>query len=969
MASTVNMVTGELADTVMGLRVVKAFRGAIKRTKTIPKSPRGAKVAPLDPAVLAQQRECEKDLEVLHKHSPRGESKLAYKIAIVLHMHGGKIQNIHRQVIRSLLAVGLKIGVLQTTEETDNYLIVVADAGDDDTTGSPRSDESSSPRLFTPREDAEGRPSTTPASSSAIEGRIQSHAIKKFQESVQNVMKGVIAHAYDEAKRDIVEKQFGLSTGKVKSQVPAIHRATTMMKRMGTRTFQMTTAEELVLLNKVVFKGLENINLDEGGNPRPFHDIVHDGHAGAPRTELERIVIDVFPLHDEVWNRDFKEQLMNEKARIGWGAWIVSAVWQTEEKYNVKRIQEHFGDRIGLYFSFLIYYSNWVTSLGVGCLLFYVAFRWTRWSFYVSGLGFIGVLIPSVWSPLFLRFWERKCHKISLKSRDHHYLPPPEMVSNPHLGGMKLGKIGERETRRQKLGILLILMVLANGIVLGLLSVFFIQWYVYGKLAPSCACCEYFDEIGVMNGTTTLNESWTPESLAATFGRWEKDCEPYAHVHARKNFRADMAPKSCAYFRTCFSSVGATLGTDRWVYILIQGIALGLTLDVFQKELFKALTKALTKFEYWETLSDYQTHLVRKQFFFTWLNMFIWFLMIAFIVVPFGSVFQDTLWNAGRVFRLLVPAYGWRDEIEIDAVFVTPMLVTAFLNLIIDTFVPILLARARIKARKARRAFSKMHMRAKKHVRHELSKRRMEVKRMASKGKQQAKRGVVKFGETVGKSMEGVKKETKRNVVAFSETVEGARKEASRNVVAMSGAVGKKVSRRVEGVVGSAAKGVLSVPKSLAAGDAAGRIVRAAGDGISLLHRSTADGVAGMLEGASAAAEMAAGASAPSSAKPAGRCPALSKARWAQRTKLCSPSEISSGKCLEISQKGRRWARLQRAVGQQIASRPSMMVAPTMSPVPMPPTMTLCMLTIQWWRKKTTAAALSSTGPWSLSES
>lgn len=80
-------------------------------------------------------------------------------------------------------------------------------------------------------------------------------------------------------------------------------------------------------------------------------------------------------------------------------------------------------------------------------------------------------------------------------------------------------------------------------------------------------------------------------------------------------------PESCTYFLTCFNALGGTVGTDRWLYILIQvqqeqpdcmhaalllcvahhsachmlqGVILGIALDVGQFELFVGLTDWLT---------------------------------------------------------------------------------------------------------------------------------------------------------------------------------------------------------------------------------------------------------------------------------------------------------------------------------------------------------------------------------------
>ena len=66
---------------------------------------------------------------------------------------------------------------------------------------------------------------------------------------------------------------------------------------------------------------------------------------------------------------------------------------------------------------------------------------------------------------------------------------------------------------------------------------------------------------------------------------------------------------SCCLIVPLVASTSSKLGSKRWFYIFIQGIGLGLTLDVGQMAVFSYLTKLVVKLECHETLEAYQNAL------------------------------------------------------------------------------------------------------------------------------------------------------------------------------------------------------------------------------------------------------------------------------------------------------------------------------------------------------------------------
>lgn len=144
-------------------------------------------------------------------------------------------------------------------------------------------------------------------------------------------------------------------------------------------------------------------------------------------------------------------------------------------------------------------------------------------------------------------------------------------------------------------------------------------------------------------------------------------------------------PASCTYFVTCFNSFGGTVGTDRWVYILIQGghgsrvgatrlaqqthslvprrhhsrhlpgcgarchlpvihgVAHGARAERVMGPVLLRQRRALhpaswswcclgapQHIERWPYTLQFETHLIRKRFAFLWGNMYMCFMFVAF---------------------------------------------------------------------------------------------------------------------------------------------------------------------------------------------------------------------------------------------------------------------------------------------------------------------------------------------------
>ncbi|KAG7391706.1 hypothetical protein PHYPSEUDO_003781 [Phytophthora pseudosyringae] len=164
----------------------------------------------------------------------------------------------------------------------------------------------------------------------------------------------------------------------------------------------------------------------------------------------------------------------------------------------------------------------------------------------------------------------------------------------------------------------------------------------------------------------------------------------------------------------------------QWFYILGGGILYGLFVDIIQWSVF--VTKAarmLTKWENWKTIEQFEKSMIRKLFIMDFLNYYTWFFLLAFVYVIPGAGdtitnFLNTLiwkdpanccfgpymdrsgyycdscppaWNEmGLRETRCIPCRGWVtfdiNHLDLETLFLTPIIITQLLNLLIAVAVP-----------------------------------------------------------------------------------------------------------------------------------------------------------------------------------------------------------------------------------------------------------------------------------------
>lgn len=369
------------------------------------------------------------------------------------------------------------------------------------------------------------------------------------------------------------------------------------------------------------------------------------------------VVLECFPLHDRMFNKKFFAEYRKRTFEMN----PRKAASGNIDRWAVEELRLHFGERVAFLFAFMHIYTKLLLPIMLFGCCYYLAFRFAEgevWKQYLQGLAILGFGVACFWGPAFLVCWERETrilvekwnlskYKNTVYERND-YNPSFQYLWVKNELTKEMEKI-PKQRKNHWIQLTMLFYVLMSAIVQCICLMPFIQWYVYAKNAPVCDKC---------------------------------------HVNSTGD-----SSYECVWFLTCFRSETSALGTDRWLYILIQGIALGLLIDIIFFEVFNWVSEKFVRWENYAKKSDYENRLIHRRFVFVWSNWFFWFLFLAFVYLPFGDIFLKKL----KELKLdwLAP-YTWQPELlTLDTLFVTPLVVTQFLNMIIETFVPYLLRKLR----------------------------------------------------------------------------------------------------------------------------------------------------------------------------------------------------------------------------------------------------------------------------------
>lgn len=333
-------------------------------------------------------------------------------------------------------------------------------------------------------------------------------------------------------------------------------------------------------------------------------------------------------------------------------------------------------------------------------------------------LGIYGLVVAFAWAPSVLKRWKRYQNALLvewdlLQAKEVEY-PNPEfrdyvvetlnVATEGDVPDFIDVKVYDSRRRWPKYVIYGIFCVVCLLLLFVFVSVY-VQWYIIAVMTPMCIdprCPTYFDS---GNCITHCNELVTDRQSyqflhPVVFG--ELSCSDYCD-----NSTFDIRYYACDQALVgCFETERGILGTSRWFYVLVQGIVLGLTLDIAFLAVFELIASAFNKWENYATIQENERRYVEKIFLFNWVGYFYWFFVLAFLYVPYGEdvqnwirEFVDTSAVLTLDFSFKYSRYWVKGLIAMDSAFVTPLIVTQALNMLINTFVPYLLRRALLRAR------------------------------------------------------------------------------------------------------------------------------------------------------------------------------------------------------------------------------------------------------------------------------
>ncbi|KAE9356476.1 hypothetical protein PR003_g2289 [Phytophthora rubi] len=354
----------------------------------------------------------------------------------------------------------------------------------------------------------------------------------------------------------------------------------------------------------------------------------------------ETIIMACFPLH----NRHVDNMLLAKC-----GQWW----WKSTEITN--ELRYYYGERVAFYFSFLFVYTKCllVPAL-VGCAV-YVSCRWIGAVAYMRTLCIFGFCTVTVWGTSFLKAWTRQNNLLNdawnlrlFKEADY-----PNATFKPQ-GYRDVvdshGVLLFREPYYNSLwripAYIQTFMVFALFIatyVVG--TAFFVQWYTAAMMAPVCSKCP-----------------------------------------------------DCVAFLSCFNTERPILLTGRWCYIFAQGLLLGISLDIVVYLLSVKLIRFFVARENHVMEAHFQRTMINRLFAINWISFFLWFMLISFVIIPFGDEVETWLSANLKYTKLTVRWQG--GVIDMSTAFVTPLLITQALNLLIDTSLPIIYRRESLRASK-----------------------------------------------------------------------------------------------------------------------------------------------------------------------------------------------------------------------------------------------------------------------------
>jgi len=212
------------------------------------------------------------------------------------------------------------------------------------------------------------------------------------------------------------------------------------------------------------------------------------------------------PLHDKVFNKRLVKRAMKTPFIFNWPPWKKSELLVDD---FVDEVYEYLGLNSAIYFAFVTFYTRQIVPVALSLTLFYFVFRFTAWNEYIMLLAVVGSVTTSVWGPYLVRAWKQENHRLLLRwgiSNQYQQEPcknphDPKYVlkKNPETG--RLERFYDPKGRRLWVRIGLPILFVINCVIMFSVVIMFVQFWAYGKMTPTCKCCQYVLDKSASNST------------------------------------------------------------------------------------------------------------------------------------------------------------------------------------------------------------------------------------------------------------------------------------------------------------------------------------------------------------------------------------------------------------------------------------------------------------------------------------
>ncbi|KAI9908361.1 hypothetical protein PsorP6_003081 [Peronosclerospora sorghi] len=372
-------------------------------------------------------------------------------------------------------------------------------------------------------------------------------------------------------------------------------------------------------------------------------------------TKNDLWIHDLFPMH----NQSVTNTLIHR--------WVVSwRLHELDDKKVLLSLRYNFGEKVAYYFAFLKYYNSWLLPLAALGILLELLHGVVSMTTYMRLLPFWGLGVSVIWGFGFLKAWERENACIQFNWTGKLHVKQIEYRNKQFYGEARVNALT------------------------GDVEIVYPAW----RRLPKYFCVFLFMLFQLLI-MLVLVAMWVTiyEILKATYKE--------SHI---------------------FST--------QWFIILLEGCVFGFFVDVVQWNI--VVTKMGALFTHWEnyrTEEQYEKALIRKLFLLDFLNYYTWFFSLAFVfVIPgFGNHLTNTFNHlffgdsmnccfgpyvnpdgtcktcpVGHKDATCIECVGFftfdRRHVDLSAMFVTPIVVTQLLNILLRLVAPILVRKRREQA-------------------------------------------------------------------------------------------------------------------------------------------------------------------------------------------------------------------------------------------------------------------------------